>query len=113
MLKRVQETFPVFLDVLSPPMNFPRQVVTPVLLELKKKALAPFDTCVQVTDTNTTVAQGDDVLTFFPSLPQIRHRRQYEADVERKVQLCNKKYSKHPSLTPGIFTLFCPHGELL
>lgn len=111
MLKLVQETIPVFLDLLSPPGHFLRRVMAPVLLELKKKALAPFTTQLQSTDT--TMAQEDELLSFFPSLPRMRHRRYYEADVERKQQLCTKKYSKHPSLTPGIFTLFCPHGKLL
>eukprot|EP00117_Sycon_ciliatum_P039971 scpid25894/ scgid5378/ len=26
------------------------------------------------------------------------------------VDSCNKHYSGHPTLTPGVFTLYCPHG---
>ena len=85
-----------------------------ILDTLKEKALAPFREAIPV-DTSTSVVRGEDTLSFFPSLPRIRNRRHYEADVDKKskVQLCKKGYNAHPSLTPGIFTLFCPHGQFL
>ena len=88
--------------------------MTPILDKLKEKALAPFREDIPV-DTGTTVVRGEDTLSFFPSLPRIRNRRCYEADADKKskVQLCTKGYNAHPSLTPGIFTIFCPHGQFL
>ena len=100
---------PVLFELLSPPGNFPRQIMAPVLSALNKIALAPFGEATTV-DTGTSVVKGEETLCFFPSLPRIHNRRHYEADVDTKVRLCTKKYTTHPSLTPGIFTLFCPHG---
>ena len=51
-------------------------------------------------------------LCFFPSLPRVRIRRHYEADTERKATICTKKSYGHTSLSPGVFTIFCPHGLL-
>lgn len=51
-------------------------------------------------------------LAYFPSLPKVRARGTFEADQHNnKVIKCTKQSSGHPSLLPGIFTLFCPHGE--
>lgn len=88
--------------------------MAPILGVLKEIALAPFKGAIAV-DACTSVVKEEDTLSFFPSLPRIRNRRHYEADVDRKskVQLCTKGYNAHPSLTPGIFTLFCPHGMFL
>ena len=83
--------------------------MAPILDELRSKALAPFQEIVMA-DSGTRMITDEDSLSYFPSLPQIRNRRHYEADVDTKVQLCTKKYDSHPSLSPGIFTLFSPHG---
>ncbi|XP_060601822.1 uncharacterized protein LOC132755047 [Ruditapes philippinarum] len=54
----------------------------------------------------------DDELSFFPCLPKYRSRGRFQKDasqVKNKVH-CTKKYAGHPSLLPGVFTIFCPHG---
>ena len=104
---------PVIFELLSPPGSFPKRIMAPIFGVLKNVALAPFKDAVPV-DTGTTTNK-EDILCFFPTLPRIRQRRHYEADIGKvsKVQLCTKKYTGHPSLTPGIFTLFCPHGMFL
>lgn len=54
--------------------------------------------------------------SFFPCLPIVRDRGYYEADKKTKIagsNKCRKMSSSHPSLLPGIFTIFCPHGEFL
>ena len=53
--------------------------------------------------------------SFFPSLPPIRDRGHYLADkkLSSMPMRCNKSSSSHPSLLPGIFTIFCPHGECI
>ena len=85
--------------------------MAPILGVLKEIALAPFGDAIPV-DTGT---RRKTLYVFSPSLPRIRNRRHYVADVGKKskVQLCTKRYTGHPSLTPGIFTLFCPHGMFL
>ena len=61
-----------------------------------------------------SLSQEDELknLCFFPSLPQVHIQRHYEADAERKTTNCTKKSYGHPSLSPGVFTIFCPHGLL-
>lgn len=49
---------------------------------------------------------------FFPCLPKIRTRGVYEADRKSKQLICTKRTSKHPSLLPGVFTIYCEHGKL-
>lgn len=57
-----------------------------------------------------------DELSYFPSLEKYRNRGRFEKDKhlrqkdKEQYDICQKKYLGHPSLLPGIFTLFCPHG---
>lgn len=46
-----------------------------------------------------------------PRLPQLHQRGSYELDRKKKVTVCTKKAPKHRTLTPGIFTISCMHGE--
>ena len=51
-------------------------------------------------------------LSYFPSLPQLHGNAVYQIDKSRIAagsDVCNKTSSKHPTLTPGIFTVYCPH----
>ncbi|KAI8516330.1 hypothetical protein Bbelb_049110 [Branchiostoma belcheri] len=57
--------------------------------------------------------------SFFPTLPLVRGQATYAKDAQRRTrprrcrdpsQRCNKMYGGHPSLSPGIFTLYCQHG---
>jgi hypothetical protein len=63
------------------------------------------------------VADGDivdDDLSFFPNLPKCRNRGLFAADTVkggRKAEMCTKQYRGHPTLLPGIFTLYCQHGR--
>lgn len=52
-------------------------------------------------------------LAFFPTLFKCRERGSYELDlnnVAKEDDPCTKKSHGHPSLTSGIFTIYCPHG---
>lgn len=113
-MKVLQETIPVLFELFSPPVYFPRRVMCPILNEMIKKATSLFNS--QECDWLSCkgfLPEEDEIksLCFFPSLPRIRIRRCYEADTDRKAVICTKKSTAHPSLTPGIFTLFCPHGK--
>ena len=60
--------------------------------------------------------ESHDCYAYFPSLPKYCSRPSYRSDkrpindVRVNEFYCTKKYSGHPSLLPGIFTFFCPHG---
>ena len=54
-----------------------------------------------------------DDLSFFPKLPLRSGKGHYTADKALKTydnDSCRKASYGHPSLSPGIFTVFCPHG---
>jgi hypothetical protein len=90
------------------------QTWRPMFQELLTKSLAPF------IDGSTSAPPASfsdvhaDVLSFFPTLPKRRPRNFYLADAtRRKEEICTKKHPGHSFFLPGIFTLFCPHGNLL
>lgn len=60
---------------------------------------------------------ADDPLSFFPTLPKCRERGSYQIDFQHQLPKdedpCTKRSKGHPSLTPGIFTIYCPHGTYL
>ena len=58
------------------------------------------------------IASRYDSLAFFPTLPKQRERGRFEMDIKTaKEDSCTKESHGHPTLTPGIFTIYCPHGE--
>ena len=81
----------------------------PIAEELLLKASAPF----QEDDIkpNEEFTPNTDEMSFFPHLPKCRERRAYAADSAGKVLTCTKKTSRHPTLLPGVFTIFCEHGK--
>lgn len=90
---------------------------SPVLRELVNLAGVPF--LGQQHDL-PTAAQAEPH-SYFPSLDKKCERGAYQMDKtkkdgpkdcnDRKSWKCQKKEKGHPTLTPGIFTLFCPHGR--
>lgn len=51
-------------------------------------------------------------LAYFPNLPLRRKRATFAQDLRTdKERGCTKNSGRHPSLLPGIFTMFCQHGE--
>ena len=86
--------------------------MAPIFNVMAKKATAPFENVKPSAKECIEVLDDEDTLSFFPSLPKLRRRRCYAADVDVKDTFCTKVYRGHPSLMPGLFTLLCPHGIL-
>ena len=62
-----------------------------------------------------SVAADSDKWCFFPSLPIVRGKGTYAADHGNVVHnvaedACRKASYGHPTLTRGIFTIYCQHG---
>ena len=57
---------------------------------------------------------AESQLSFFPQLPLRIGKGKYAADdhmwKNKHSDSCRKLSYGHPSLSPGIFTIFCPHG---
>jgi len=54
----------------------------------------------------------DKMTSFLPNWPLLNIRGTYKKDLEKRKERkndCRKDYRGHPSLMPGIFTLYCPH----
>ena len=61
------------------------------------------------------LSPAENDLSFSPQLPLLTGKGKYAADklLSRNKQTsdsCRKDSYGHPSLSPGIFTIFCPHG---
>lgn len=110
-MKNLQETLPVVFDLILSLGYYP-PYITSILKEMLHKAKAPFSEHV-VPLTAVTPIPEDEMksLCFFPNLPLLRKRRVYEADSSKTPSVCTKRHSGHQSLTPGVFTLFCQHGN--
>ncbi len=112
-MKHLQEEIPVVFDLILSLGHYPT-VITPILKEMVIKSKAPFIDLPCITEGSSEAVQQEDQLKdlcFFPTLPRIRRRRSYQADTNRRNFLCTKKSTGHPSLLPGIFTIFCHHGR--
>ena len=109
-MRFLQQEVPVLFTVLDKVKNIPKKSLIPLIDELINKSKEPFrpieDPCQLV-----PIISDENMLSFFPQLPQIRTRAIYNIDDRTKhKERCSKQSSGHPALLPGIFTLFCPHG---
>lgn len=118
-MNQLQNASPILFDLLLSVEKYPHQLMSPILDKLIEKATNPFrDDHSEANDSVSCKKQQlgnsdgcvEKSLSYFPSLPQVRARRRYEADKNNKERICTKKGIGHPSLLPGIFTIFCEHG---
>ena len=84
----------------------------PLVIDMVHKAQLPFVStplhpCIPASADSAQV-KGNK--SYFPYLPVLWERRRYKSDKQRDTSCCTKLYCGHPSLLPGIFTVFCPHG---
>lgn len=115
---------PVKLDLLHKKMPIIFEVIESgaevrdlgnLLSELWEIAVDPF-VCAR---EDTSLEENVDVedLSFFPTLHKYRNRGIFEMDLKNMKKKqgteCCKRFAGHPSLLPGIFTIFCPHGNLI
>lgn len=111
-MQMLQEEVPILFELLSNVSNFPRKCLIPLIEMLIEKASAPFSDEANIPEITSDNKSELEELAYFPSLPKVRGRGMFNADYhQRKGVKCTKQSSGHPSLLPGIFTLFCPHGE--
>lgn len=109
----LQATSPILFDLLLSVKDFPRIAMISVFEELIVKSCAPFKQEISPVGTIDLLEENElQSLAYFPVLQRVRERRTYEADRFTKVNICTKKSTGHPTLLPGVFTLFCQHGML-
>ena len=93
-----------------------QEYISDLLKVLLVNMLAPFET----SSVPRALYYGDIIqyfnyIEFFPNNPQIRGRAKYGADKKRAPtnRECTKDIQTHKSLSPGLFTMFCPHGTCI
>ena len=111
-MKCLQEEVPLLFGLIRSLGYYPKDVLSPFLNELLKKANSPFpnDDTKCSTTKNADMNDNND-LAYFPKLPKVRDRGHYKTDKSISGPICTKRRSAHPSLLPGVFTLFCQHGR--
>ena len=114
-MRVLQTEIPVLFDLLRCVAHFPVQSLFQVIEKLIEKSMAPFDAESSKSDEKTSDVREDILreLSYFHCLPKVRVRGSYSVDSRRKAVGCTKQSGGHPTLLPGIFTVYCPHGELI
>lgn len=108
-MKCLQEEAPLLFELIRSLGYYPMEVLSPFLSELWEKANSPFLNEHSSTGKDTNVIISSD-LAYFPKLPKVRNRGRYRTDKSTCGPVCKKRKPTHPSLLPGVFTLFCQHG---
>ena len=104
---------PIFFELFQAlPSCYP--LIRPLLKELWTIAVDPFSDALA--QTKQLAPPKNTEMSFFPHLPALQSRGKYVADKssEKRAKInqrCQKKYRGHPTLLPGVFTVFCPHGK--
>ena len=110
-LKLLQETAPTLTSFI---LKLPFDVtvpsnVCPLICDLLDLAVVPFEQ----PSPSSPPPTADTRLSFFPNLPKVRGTHCYSADKQlprskglENEDSCRKYSSCHPTLPPGIFTIF-------
>lgn len=88
------------------------QQLCQLLQELWEKATSIFMDLELYLDPDSTGSSDNVEMAHFPNLPLLRSRGFFAADAanNKSMPICRKQYPGHPTLLPGIFTIYCPHG---
>ena len=106
VIKNIQNSIPLLFQLICAVTDLP-QFIRTILTAVVEITMKIFN--YKKHETSDKVLE--DSLAFFPNLPKIRSRGFYVMDKKISEKICSKKGSRHPSLLPGIFTVFCPHGK--
>jgi hypothetical protein len=111
LLKR---TCPMLHDILNAE-DISKETLASFLTDLLISLNAPFKGYVPENSNYGEPSSVNSRLEFFPNYPLLRGKGNYAADKSRTALStgCRKDTLHHASLTPGLFTMFCPHGICL
>lgn len=111
---KIQKVFPILFNIIRKQGEIYMENLEPIMDVLLTRAGLPFKPLLNITkqlDADRSLTEANS-LSYFPSLPVLRERGLYEADVKNvKQPSCRKRTHSHPTLLPGLFTILCPHGE--
>lgn len=88
--------------------DFPFDCFKNAVEEMISRSTSPFGRCHEVIEN---IRFDTENISYFPTLEVVRGRGLYSSDKDiTRARECTKMSRGHPSLLPGIFTLFCNHG---
>ena len=111
--KFLQDNVPILHDLIckiGPENTLLPLEYRPLVISMVHKAQLPFVSTPLHPCIPVSVNSALDSKSYFPCLPVLWERQRYKADKQSHTSWCTKLYRGHPSLLPGIFTVFCPHG---
>lgn len=114
LIDQIHRYIPIIFDIIE--VESISNSLKLLLKEMWNIAIDPFIDSLEDTETQEEITTEE--MSLFPSLPKIRNRGLFEQDKmnmknSKDTQDCSKTYRGHPSLLPGIFTIFCPHGNII
>ncbi len=113
----LQQLVPVVFDILVKCESHIIPVELSKLLNvLLNKTRATFPPCEEEENEELLHDKSTDLSSFFPSLPIMRNRGSYDIDKQQHASadmICGKNYRGHPTLLPGIFTVYCCHSKFM
>lgn len=105
-MKVLQEQCPVLFDMLQTIDDVPSFLKT-TLREVICKVKTTFENH-KGHDTEPSVGPASRD-AFYPALPEVCRREKCQMDGKKgEVPFCSKKHGRHPTLLPGIFSVFLP-----
>ena len=112
--KHLKKYAPLFCDLVKS-QYAPDYVIGDVVKYVIEKIDASLNTDIPAhTHYSRTPTAKQVPLDYFPTKPPFIGKAIYTADGRRgdiiNIQHCNKVYKKHPTLSPGVFTVLCKHG---
>ncbi|XP_072021477.1 uncharacterized protein [Amphiura filiformis] len=114
----VQREFPVIFKLLSKTHvnGYVPTTIQRLLTDVLNTSTKVFMQSSSRTYSSPTAEELFQNTGFFPALPKLHRKATYTIDKAGQDWTCRtqtecRKYAKgHPTLSPGIFTIFCPHG---
>lgn len=103
---------PLIVDFLSSE-DIPKRIISHLLSSILSSMELPFLGNEKPRDEfYGPPSETYDDLGFFPNHPIRKRSGRYAADRKKDALLpeCRKNSSRHPSMTPGLVTFYCPHG---
>ena len=106
-LKMLQENSPIFYDFAAKMTNKDIALLRPIV-----DVLLPIHNQLQQFKPHDTGIGDVNELDVFPCLPVKRSRGCYQMDQSKDDQkVCGESPTKKHTLSPGVFIIFCQHGE--
>jgi hypothetical protein len=112
--KLLQQTCPMIFDLVSA-TDVSEESLAHLVKDLLSSSDAPFLQELPDDSAYPPPTLANEQLEFFPGRPLLRGSAQYKANSTKSALVtgCRKDSYRHSALTPGLFTLFCPHGICL